>query len=143
MNSVKSGSMLQKWAPYGILILLVLPLAAFSAFVGWNKAFAPLAVLAEHSAWTWHLPVWLGRFLGIAEIIAVVLLLAGLIMPRVAKMGFIAALWITLNNTVAMIVHIIHDETHTLMQSVLVISLCIVICILYAGRANIVGKRSV
>jgi hypothetical protein len=35
-----------------ILAALSLPLAAFFAFVGWHKAFAPQAELIRHHSWT-------------------------------------------------------------------------------------------
>lgn len=59
-----AGAVLRK----GAAAMLALLLAAFFGFVGWNKAFAPLAELARHGAWTVHLPEWLGRLVGWSEL---------------------------------------------------------------------------
>ena len=120
----------------GALTLLVVPIAAFSLFVGWNKAFAPLTVLAKHSAWTIHLPVVAGRALGWLEILAATTLLAALLVPRLSRAGMYAAIWITLNNIVAAIVHVIFAEWHTLPQSAVVITLCTIMVLLFARRAR-------
>lgn len=118
------------------LAVLVIPIAAFSLFVGWNKAFAPLDVLARHSAWTIHLPVFLGRAIGWLELVAAATLLAALVVPRFSRAGMFAAIWITLNNTVAAIVHVIFAEWHTLPQSAVVITLCAIMVLLFARRAR-------
>ncbi|QNE07562.1 DoxX family protein [Croceicoccus marinus] len=118
------------------LALLVIPIAAFSLFVGWNKAFAPLSVLAQHSAWTIHLPVVVGRAIGLLELVAAAILLIALFVPRFSRAGMYAAIWITLNNIVAAIVHVIFAEWHTLPQSAVVITLCTIMVLLFARRAR-------
>lgn len=107
-----------------LLIVLTLLLGGFSVFVGWNKAFAPLDVLREHSAWTIHLPVMLGRLIGLAELVAAALLAAALLVPRTARWGLLGAGWISANHVVAGIVHVIHREWHTLTQTGVVLALC-------------------
>lgn len=122
------------------LILLAVALGGFSAFVGWNKAFAPLEVLAEHSAWTYHLPQVLGRMLGWLEMIAVGVLLLGLVVAPLARWGLWAAVWIALNHAVAAVVHVFHAEWHTLPQSAVMITLCLVLVALYRRRARLVSN---
>lgn len=124
------------WPAFALLAVLALLLGGFSAFVGWNKAFAPLDVLREHSAWTIHLPVWLGRMVGWLEMSAVVALFASLALPRFARWGLWAAIWITLNHAVAALFHIAHAEWHTLPQSAVMITLCLVLAWLCRRRAN-------
>ncbi|MEZ5742437.1 MAG: DoxX family protein [Sphingomonadaceae bacterium] len=122
------------------LVLLSLLLGAFSAFVGWNKAFAPLDVLREHSAWTIHLPIWLGRVVGWLEMLAVAMLFAALAMPRLARFGLLAAAWITINHSVAAIFHVVNAEWHTLTQSAVLIPLCFAMTGLWWRRAKLLPK---
>lgn len=124
-----------------VLALLVLLLGGFSLFVGYNKALAPLEVLREHSAWTVHLPELLGRMVGWVELAAAALLFAGLVVRRLALAGFVSAIWITLNHMVAAVVHVIFEEWHTLTQSVVVITLCLVMTALYRIRESGIHKK--
>lgn len=118
------------------LLLIAGALGAFSLFVGYNKALAPLEVLRDHSAWTIHLPVLLGRLIGWAELAAAAVLILGLFAARLARWGSWAAVWITLNHAAAAIVHVVHREWHTLTQSAVVIALCLVMVWLYRRRAQ-------
>jgi uncharacterized membrane protein len=118
------------------LLLIAAALGAFSLFVGYNKALAPLDVLREHSAWTIHLPMLLGRAIGWAEIVAAALLILGLFAGRLARWGSWAAVWITLNHAAAAVVNVLHREWHTLTQSAVVIALCLVMVWLYRRRAG-------
>ena len=136
MKRKGSPSNWAKTALIGGLALLVIPIGAFSLFVGWNKAFAPLEVLAQHSAWTYHLPVIVGRAIGWLELAAAAVLFGGLFVHRLARSGMFAAIWITLNNVVAAIVHVVFEEWHTLPQSAVVIALCVVMSLLFARRAR-------
>ncbi|NCP18984.1 MAG: hypothetical protein GW855_07495 [Erythrobacter sp.] len=136
MNGTTGNSRARSILIVVLLCILVVPIGAFSLFVGWNKAFAPLEILAEHSAWTIHLPVIVGRAIGILELIAATALFAALAVPRLARIGMYAAIWITLNNVVAAIVHIIFAEWHTLPQSAVVITLCVIMVLLFASRAR-------
>lgn len=125
-----------EWLGYGVLILLAIVIGGFSLFVGYHKAFAPLEELAKHSAWTIHLPVLLGRTLGILEIASAAVLILALPLRRYARIGTLMAGWIGLNHAVAAVVHIIHAEWHTLTQSAVMITLCVVMTWLYARRAR-------
>ena len=138
MLNDRSGRRLSRPA-FVILVLIAVTLGAFSLFVGYNKALAQLAVLREHSAWTIHLPVLLGRVIGWAEIVAAALLIVGLFAARLAHWGSWAAVWITLNHVVAAVVHVFHAEWHTLTQSAVVIVLCLVMVWLYRQRASANG----
>ncbi len=123
---------LPKWA-FAVLAVIVLALGAFSLFVGYNKALSPLEVLREHSAWTIHLPVLLGRVIGWVEILAAAVLILGLGLRPLRRWGWLGAIWITLNHAVAAVVHILFKEWHTLTQSAVVLVLCLVMIWLY-GR---------
>lgn len=120
---------------YLVLILLAVVIGGFSLFVGYHKAFSPLEELARHSAWTIHLPLLLGRALGLMEIAGAAILILSLPFRRHARVGTLAGGWIGLNHTVAAMVHIAHAEWHTLTQSAIMITLCIVMTALYARRA--------
>ena len=121
----KSGSRHTHWAAQAALVILALPIAAFSLFVGFNKAFAPMEVLVEHLAWTIHLPVLVGKAVGWLEMLAASLLLLSLAASRLRRAGFYAAAWITLNHAVAALVHVSAKEWSTLTQSSFVIPLCL------------------
>lgn len=127
--------MTRKHMEFVALAVLAVALGGFSLFVGYNKALAPMEVLREHSAWTIHLPVLLGRAVGWAELLAASLLLGGLIFRPLARAGFWSALWITANHVAAAGFHIAHGETHTYGQSAVTITLCLVMCWLYQRRA--------
>lgn len=93
-----------------------LALAVFFAFVGGNKALAPLADLARHHAWTIWLPEWLGRLIGVTEVLCALALLAGLHRTgRRWAMG--AAIALIVNQAVAGAVHAAHAETGALPQN--------------------------
>lgn len=124
-----------------ILVILTLLLGGFSAFVGWNKALAPLEVLREHSAWTIHLPVLLGRLVGWLEMASVAALAAALLVPRLARWGLAGAAWISANHIVAAGFHVAYAEWHTLTQSAVVITLCVLWVWLWQRRAKATRTR--
>ncbi|MXO71923.1 DoxX family protein [Alteraurantiacibacter buctensis] len=124
------------WAALIALVALTVLLAGFSAFVGWHKTTAPLALLRENSAWTIHLPVALGRIVGVLELAAVAALAIALLVPRAARLGLLGAAWIGANHVVAAVFHIIHKEWHTLTQSGIVIALCLVWVTLWYNRSR-------
>lgn len=106
---------------------MALPLAAFFAFVGWNKAFAPLAELARHKAWTVHLPEGLGRAVGASELACAVLLL---VPGRVRR---ITALVLLANQACAAAVHLARGEVAALPQNAVLIALLIALA--WLGRS--------
>lgn len=130
----KAKRLSRGWINYMALLPLALAIAGFSLFVGYNKALAPLAVLTQHSAWTIHLPVLLGRALGWLELLAATTLILSLAIPRLARAGLWAAIWITLNHSVAAVVHVQAKEWHALPQSAVVIPLCLILVALCKWR---------
>ncbi|WP_315761432.1 DoxX family protein [Sphingomonas sp. Y38-1Y] len=96
--------------------LLSLSLAAFFGFVGWMKASAPMAMLAQHGAWTVRVPEPLGRVVGVSEIVCALLLLVGLL-PGRARIGAASALILIANQLVAAAIHAGVGETHALPQN--------------------------
>lgn len=127
------------WAALGALVILTILLGGFSAFVGWHKAMWPLEILRQNSAWTIHLPVLLGRLVGVLELAAVAALAIALLVPRAARLGLISAAWIGANHVVAAGFHIAHEEWHTLTQSAIVISLCLLWVWLWLQRTRSVA----
>lgn len=108
--------------------ILAVPLAAFFAFVGWNKAFAPLADLARHGAWTVHLPPWLGRTVGGSELACAALLLVP------GRLRRIAALVLVANQACAAAVHLAHGEAAALPQNAVLMALLIALA--WLGRRD-------
>lgn len=123
-------------ALFAVLVVLALLIGGFSLFVGWNKAFAPHEVLVEHLAWTIHLPATVGRIVGWLEMLAATVLIASLAVPRFARAGMWAAVWITANHVAAAVVHVSHGETSTYAQSVVVIALCLMMVRLARQRVR-------
>jgi hypothetical protein len=106
-----------------IIVVLAFPLAAFFAFVGWHKTFASLEDLLRYGAWTAHVPMWLGRAVGLSELISVIALLASPL-PRFWRWTALAALYLAATQVVSTIVHIRHGELASLPNNaVLAISL--------------------
>lgn len=93
-----------------------LPLAAFFAFVGWYKAFAPQAELLLHHAWTAHVPWWIGRPMGWTELAAAAALAAG-VTTRAWPATRIAATWLALSQVVSAWVHVHNGEGGALGQN--------------------------
>lgn len=108
-----------------LIAVLRAPLALFFGFVGWNKAFAPLADLARYHAWTVYLPEWLGRAVGWSEMALALGLLAGLLgKPGIARLS---ALLLIANQIAAALVHLLKSETAALPQNVMLFALLIII----------------
>lgn len=124
------------WPLYGVVVILTLMICGFSLFVGYNKALAPFAVLVEHTAWTIHLPVMLGKALGWLEMLAASIGILALPFARHARARTLAVAWIGLNHAVAAVFHIANKEWHTLPQSAVMITLCLIGIALYARRAR-------
>ena len=127
-----------RMAAFPLQVILALLLGGFSAFVGWNKAFAPLEILREHSAWTIHLPVLLGRLVGWLEVASVAVLFASLPFARFARFGMWAAIWITLNHMAAALVHVFHGEWSSLPANGIYLAMCFILVALtwYRTRAS-------
>lgn len=102
--------------------LSALALAAFFAFVGWNKAFASLADLARYNAWTIHLSEWAGRIVGWSEMAMAAGLLGAFVRSGRGLARASAALLIA-NQIVAAATHAAHDEMNALPQNGVLIAL--------------------
>lgn len=103
-------------------IALAMPLAAFFAFVGYHKAFAPMAELARHRAWTLALPEWAGRLVGWSELVLAIAL-AAIAHPRVRFWALAAALLLIANQLAAVAVHWSRGEADALPQNAILIVL--------------------
>lgn len=90
-----------------------LPLAAFFAFVGWYKAFAPEAELLAHHAWTSHVPWWIGRPMGWTELAGAAALAAG-VSVRAWPATRVAAAWLAASQIVSSLVHVRNGEADSL-----------------------------
>jgi hypothetical protein len=106
-----------------------LPLAAFFAFVGYYKAFASLAELAKHSAFTVHLPEWLGRTIGWIEIACALALVAGIFWRRAGPAQIAAALFQIAEQGVSSLIHARHGEAAMLPQNAALAGLLLLIVI--------------
>lgn len=98
------------------------PLAAFFAFVGYSKAFAPLAELKRYGAWTVHLPLMAGRLIGVSEMVCALLLLGAFSTWGRRAAGW-AAMALVVNQGFASGFHLIHGETGALPQNAVLIML--------------------
>lgn len=96
---------------------LGLLLAAFFGFVGWMKAFAPLAELRLHHAWTVWLPEPLGRAVGWSELIGAALLALALLVPRLARHQRAVAVYFIVNQMAAATTHFAVGEHGALPQN--------------------------
>lgn len=105
-----------------LIAVLCVPLALFFAFVGWNKAFAPLADLARYGAWTVHLPEAVGRLIGWSELACASALL-GALLPAGRRISFFAALALIANQFAAGGVHAAQGEGAALPQNAVLIAM--------------------
>jgi hypothetical protein len=105
-----------------LAIVVATLLAAFFAFVGYHKAFAPLAELAQHRVWTLALPEWAGRAVGWSELLLAAVLL-GFALPRLRLWAAGAALLLIINQCVAAAVHWSSGEGDALPQNAVLVLL--------------------
>jgi hypothetical protein len=96
-------------------------MAAYFAFVGWYKAFAPMTELARHGAWTAHVPEWIGRPMRWAELVgagAMVLAAIPHLGRPIARYDVIAAVSLAASQIASGVVHTQHGEAAALPQNV-------------------------
>lgn len=105
-----------------LAILIATLLAAFFAFVGYHKSFAPLAELAQHRVWTLALPEWAGRLVGASELLLAGALLA-MLLPRFRAWAALAAALLIVNQLAAAGVHLSRGEADALPQNAVLIVL--------------------
>lgn len=108
-----------------VTTLTSLLLAAFFGFVGYMKSFAPIATLVQHHAWTTALPEWLGRAVGLSELLCA----AGLVAALALRGKLVWTPWIAasliVNQIAAIAVHTIRGEADALPQNAVLIALLI------------------
>lgn len=97
-------------------------LAAFFAFVGYHKSFAPLAELAQHRVWTLALPEWAGRLVGVSEMLMAAALLA-MMRPGLRVWAAVAAGLLIVNQLIAAGVHWSRGEADALPQNAVLVTL--------------------
>lgn len=121
--------------------LLATGLAAFFAFVGWNKAFAPLADLARYHAWTVYIPEPLGRAVGWSEMVLAAVLLGALI-PTFWRVARVSSLLLVLNQFVAALVHITQEEVGALPQNAVLIAALMAVVALLSSTSKLHRKEN-
>lgn len=121
--------------------ILALGLAAFFAFVGWNKAFAPLSDLARYHAWTVYIPELLGRAVGWSEI-ALAAGLLGALVPIGWAVARASALLLVANQITAAAVHAAHSEASALPQNVILIAALLGVALLLPANRNNDAKET-
>lgn len=119
-----------------LIAALTLFLGAFHAFVGWHKAFAPREELLEHTAWTVHLPEWLGKLVGWVELGLVAALLVALLRPRYSRIGQLACYAIIALELISTATHQITQDGASLSQNLVSILLTALLAWLFAERAR-------
>ena len=113
-----------------LIAILALPLAAFFGFVGWHKAFSPLAELARHHSWTVFLPEWLGRAIGWSEMACAAALVASL-HPALRRSGLVGALLLVANQVLAALVHLANGEGAAVPQNAVLIAALAALAMLF------------
>lgn len=121
-----------RWRLVGSIIA-ALPLILLFSFVGWYKMTATPAELAQHSAWTVHLPVWLGKLVGVSEVVTAAAL-CGLVHPATRQAARIAALTLIINQAIASCFHVAFGEISALPQNLVLALLALAVAML-APRA--------
>ena len=117
-----------------LLAALTLLLGAFHGFVGWHKAFSSHDELVRHSAWTMHLPVWLGKLVGWTELILTAALFLALVRPKQARIGvWVCILFIAMELTSA-VTHYVTQDGGSLAQNAVAITLTGLLAWLYSLR---------
>lgn len=119
-----------------LIVPLSLLLSAFHGFVGWHKTFSPREELLRHTAWTVHLPEWLGKLVGVIEMSLVVALLVALMRPRFIRAGQLACHAFIGLELVSTLTHQITQDGASLPQNILSILLTALLAWLFAQRVR-------
>lgn len=122
-------------ARLALLVPMTLLLSAFHGFVGWHKVFSSREELMRHTAWTVHLPEWLGRLVGITELALTLLLLLALFRPGYSRIGMMAAYGFIALELVSTVTHQLAQDGASLVQNLLSIFITAVVAWLFAQRA--------
>lgn len=116
-----------------LAIMVATLLAAFFAFVGYHKAFASPADLAQHKVWTLALPEWAGRLVGWSELLLAAVLL-GFAVPRLRFLAAGAAALLIVNQFAAGVVHWLRGEADALPQNSVLIALLALVGLVARNR---------
>lgn len=119
-----------------LLAALTLLLGAFHGFVGWHKAFSPYEELVKHSAWTIHLPIWLGKLVGWTELALTAALLVALLRPALARLGLWACAAFVALELVSSVTHYATQDGGSLGQNAVSVALTAVLAWLYLRRSR-------
>lgn len=106
--------------------LVMILLAAFFGFVGFNKVVDTIAELTRYGSWTIWIPNWLGRTVGWTELACALLLLVGLARRSVGRLG---AVILIVNQIFAAAVHAAHWELGALPQNLILILLLVFVAV--------------
>ena len=109
-------------ARFAIAAIIAVVMAAFFAFVGYNKAIASLADLTRYGAWTIWLPEMAGRLVGWSEMLCAAGLLC-IFSVRHRYLARVAAVLLIVNQLVAAVAHVSHREAGALPQNAVLIAL--------------------
>ena len=128
MTTVESKAVRTRVAMRVALWLIQFLMATFFGFVGFMKAFAPMADLETWHAWVARLSPVLARGVGWSEMLcAVGLLLPGL-MRRRQRLIALSALILLVNQIIAIGFHAQRGElSHALLQNLILIALLAVV----------------
>lgn len=119
-----------------LIIALTFLLSAFHVFVGWHKTFSSREELLRHTAWTVHLPEWLGKVVGVIEMILVIALLVALLRPRFSRIGQLACYAFIALEAVSTAIHQITNDGASLVQNIASILLTAFLARLFAERSR-------
>lgn len=119
-----------------VLIPLTLLLSAFHGFVGWHKAFSSHEELVRHSAWTMHLPVWLGKLVGWTEMILTAALIVALVRPKLARVGMWVCILFIVMELVSAVTHYVTQDGGSLTQNAITVALTGLLAWLYSLRGR-------
>ena len=128
-------------ARFAVAAVIAVLVAAFFAFVGYNKAFASLADLARYGAWTIWLTEWIGRLVGWSEMLCAAGLLC-IFIARYRHLVSVAALILIVNQLAAAAVHASHGETGALPQNAVLIALLALVAALLPSSKVRLGDPS-
>jgi len=117
-----------------LMVPLTVLLSAFHGFVGWHKTFSSREELLRHTAWTVHLPEWLGKVVGVIEMILVIALLVALLRPRFSRIGQLACYAFIALEAVSTAIHQITNDGASLTQNIVSILLTAFLAWLFAQR---------
>ena len=128
-------------ARFAVAAVIAVLVAAFFAFVGYNKVFASLAELARYGAWTIWLPETIGRLVGWSEMLCAAGLLC-IFIARCRHLARVAALILIVNQLAAAAVHASHGETSALPQNVVLVALLALVAALLPPSKVTQGEPS-